>query len=98
PTPTTVSCGKRVLAFYVPGEIPDFTSSTIPYNELTHLCEAFITVNTAGDGSITVPAGYVDANLIAKAHAAGVKVLASVGGGDVTAPFISISNNAAYMA
>ena len=97
PTPTTVSCAKRVLAFYVPGESAAYTSNTIPYNELTHLCESFITVNTAGDGSITVPAGYVDTNLITKAHAAGVKVLAAVGGADVTAPFISIAANSTYM-
>jgi GH18 family chitinase len=81
PTPTplpTYACPRNVLAFYPYWKKWSFPSSQIPYDRLTHIAHAFI--RPLADGSLDVPADYLDSGLISGAHAAGVKVLVSVGG------------------
>src|SRR4051794_29146428 len=70
---------RPVVVAYVPNwiELGKF-SEAIPYEKLTHVNVAFENpVNDAGDLSFHEE----DALLIKKAHAHGVKVLVSIGGG-----------------
>jgi chitinase len=57
---------------------PAYSSDQIPFNELTHINHA--SVSFAPDGSLNVPEGFIEPELITGAHAAGVKVLLLVGG------------------
>jgi len=84
---TPASSPKRLLGYYPSWSKynnPPFVYSAdqIPYNQLTHIAHAFVLVDSKADGTLSVPAGFLEATLIAKAHAAGVKVMVSIGGGD----------------
>lgn len=71
--------GKELVVAYVPNwaDLKSF-SETIDYPKLTHINIAFENpTNDAGD----LPFNKRDGALIAKAHANGVKVLVSIGGG-----------------
>lgn len=72
PAPT-----KRVVAYFT-NDMPSCTAAAIEYRKLTHVCHAFLQPNS--DGSITIPSGYLNGELIRLAHAAGVKVLCTIGG------------------
>jgi chitinase len=63
-------------------QTPPYSSAQIPFQMLTHINHAG--VNFVADGSLTVPSGFDEPELILKAHAAGVKVLLLLGG-DFTA-------------
>ena len=96
-TPTTGAQGakcKRMLAYYPYWEL-GFRQDKLPYNRLTHICHAF--VQPQADGSLTAPAGYLEPALITNAHAAGVKVIVSIGGADETARqnFVTIAASSA---
>ena len=71
------SC-RNVLAYYTSWSKPAYSAADIPYGKLTHICHAFLLPNA--DGSLPVPAGFLEAGLIPNAHSHGVKVLVSVGG------------------
>ena len=83
---------KRLLAYYPSrgrhGELP-YSADTIPFNKLTHIDHAFLTLSAKNDGGLTVPPDLLEPELIAKAHAAGVKVMISLGGD--AAPFAVVS-------
>jgi GH18 family chitinase/lysophospholipase L1-like esterase len=84
PTPTP-RCDKIILGYY-PYWNDGYRASQISYEKLTHICHAF--VQPQADGSILTPAGpppYLEPELLENAHAAGVKVLVSVGGYDTVA-------------
>jgi chitinase len=57
---------------------PPYSSAQIPFNMLTHINHAGMSF--AGDGMLIVPNGFLEPELITKAHAAGVKVLLLLGG------------------
>ena len=81
------SSSKRLLGYYPSWSKtynPPFTYSAeqIPYTQLTHIAHAFLLLDAKANGKVDVPSGYVEPALITKAHAAGVKVLVSIGGGD----------------
>ena len=81
PTSTT----KRLLGYYPEWSkynTPPYTAAQIPYSKLTHISHAFVLLAYKADGTLQVPSGMVELALISKAHAAGVKVLVSIGGGD----------------
>jgi chitinase len=76
---------KRIVADYDYGSkslTPPYSSAQIPYSRLTHINHAG--VPWASDGSLVVANGFLEPELIQKAHAAGVKVLLLTGG-DFTA-------------
>lgn len=79
----TVPSGYRIPAdFKIVGYFPSWSGDprTIQYRELTHICYAFAT--PMADGSYAaIPNERKLMDLAARAHAAGVKVLLSVGGG-----------------
>jgi chitinase len=59
-------------------QTPPYSSAQIPFHMLTHINHAGVGFN--GDGSLSVPDGFLEPALISKAHAAGVKVLLLLGG------------------
>ncbi len=77
---------KRLLGYYPEWSKYNnppyvYSAAQIPYSQLTHIAHAFLLVDAKEDGTIDVPSGFVEPALISKAHAAGVKVLVSIGGG-----------------
>jgi chitinase len=81
-SPTTP---KRLLGYYTAWSkynTPPYSADQIPYSKLTHISHAFLLLASKADGSIQIPSGTIEPALIRKAHAAGVKVLISIGGGD----------------
>ena len=82
-TPTTLP--KRLIGdygYWSRTQTPPYSAAQIPFSKLTHINHAG--VNFAADGSLQVPDGFLEPELIQKGHAAGVKVLLLLGG-DFTA-------------
>lgn len=84
---TPASGAKRLLGYYPEWSKYNnppyvYSADQIPYSQLTHISHAFVLLPAKADGSLKVPHGYLEPALISKAHAAGVKVLVSIGGGD----------------
>ena len=80
-TATNQRLTKRVVADYTNGSKysnPPYDVAQIPFHKLTHINHAG--VPWLADGSLSVPTGFVEPDLISKAHAAGVKVLLLTGG------------------
>lgn len=75
---------KRLLAYYAYWN-DNYRAAQIPYSKLTHIAHAFLA--PGADGSLKVPDRYLEPAHVSNAHAAGVKVLASVGGADDSANF-----------
>ena len=76
---------KRLVADYQYGSQfsdPPYSSKQIPYSKVTHIIHAGVPFDA--NGNLQVPGGFVEPELISRAHAAGVKVLLLIGG-DVTA-------------
>jgi chitinase len=74
---------KRLLGYYPSWGIdntPPYTHDDVPYSKLTHISHAFALLTAAANGDIDTD-GMIDPILLKKAHAAGVKVLLSIGGG-----------------
>ena len=72
---------KRIVADYVywsKYQTPPYSHAEIPYQKLTHINHAGISFN--GDGSLSVPDGFLEPALNNRAHAAGVRVMLLVGG------------------
>jgi len=84
---TSVSAqnSRRLLSYYpywAKWNAPSYTARQIPYDKMTHILHAFLALKANGQGGIVVPDGLIEDELIARAHAAGVKVMISVGGAD----------------
>ncbi|HTW56765.1 MAG TPA: glycoside hydrolase family 18 protein [Terriglobales bacterium] len=82
---TESAAPKRLLGYYPEWgktQTPPYTAAQIPYSKLTHIAHAFVLLSPGADGSLTIPSGMIEPDLISLAHAAGVKVLVSIGGGD----------------
>ena len=75
---------KRLVAYYLSGDVnntPPYTPDKIPYRKLTHIIHFCIWPDRDGNGGINTAGFIFSPDLIARAHAAGVKVLVSVGSG-----------------
>jgi chitinase len=97
------SVAKRLLGYYPEWSKynnPPFVYSAaqIPYKQLTHIAHAFVLLDAKADGTLDVPGGFIEAALISNAHAAGVKVLVSIGGagGGQGTRFNKMARNEAY--
>jgi len=76
---------RRLLGYYPEWSKyndPPYSADQIPYAKLTHISHAFVLLTGKADGTLQIPSGMIEPALISKAHAAGVKVLVSIGGGD----------------
>ena len=72
---------KRLVAdygYWSRTQKPPYSSAQIPFNKVTHINHAGVSFNA--DGSLNVPDGFLEPELISGAHAAGVKVLLLLGG------------------
>src|SRR5665213_719278 len=99
--PVMAQCAKRIVAYYAYWDQPEYTSANIPMTEVTHIEHAFIGMDTTkNDGTLSVDPSFLEPALIARAHAAGVKVMVSVGGsgGGQAAAFELISASASARA
>jgi chitinase len=84
---------KRLIAYYLYQDqtrVPAYTAKQIPFKKLTHLIHVALVVDPSGDGAIQISPHAIEAGLIPKAHAAGVRVLVCVQG-----PAIAFSKVAA---
>jgi chitinase len=83
--PSSAAGPKRLLAYYTfwsKWNTPAYTADNIPYQKLTHIAHAFLLLDKKNIGNIVIDDGLIEPSLISNAHAAGVKVLISIGGGD----------------
>jgi chitinase len=81
--PALHASSPRLLAYYEYSDkysVPPYDSSTIPYHQLTHIVHSNIGPANKADGSLAVPNGFLEPKLIARAHAAGVKVEVCISG------------------
>lgn len=72
---------KRVVGdygYWSQYQNPPYGAKQIPYKKLTHINH--FGVGFGSDGSLSVPDGFLEPELIRKAHKAGVKVLLGIGG------------------
>ncbi len=77
----------RLLAYYpmwAKSQTPPYSAAQIPFRKITHIAHAFLAINPKADGSISIDPDLLEPALISGAHAAGVKVLISIGGADQT--------------
>lgn len=81
---------QRLLVYYTYWR-NEYRADKIPYNKLNFISHAFISPQS--DGSLWVPEAYIEPDLIANAHAAGVKVLASIGGASGSENFPDIASD-----
>lgn len=70
---------SKVLGYYPAGVRDNLPAEKLDFSVLTHICHAFVTLNA--DGSLHVGEKYLYPELNKAAHAAGRKVLVSLGGG-----------------
>ena len=76
---------KRLLGYYpfwAQTDTPAYSAANIPFQKLTHIAHAFLLLDKNNVGDIVVSDGLIEPLLISNAHAAGVKVSISIGGGD----------------
>jgi len=71
---------KPIVLGYYPSWPCGLSPSEIRYDLFTHLAHAFVTATT--EGAVQHSGGLPSSELVERAHAAGVKVLVSVGGAD----------------
>ena len=73
---------------------PAYTVDKVPYNKLTHVLWSFITPNTDGSlrGDAAEDPSALD-EMVTLAHAAGTKVIVSLGGGGQSDNFVPVASN-----
>ncbi|HUE03612.1 MAG TPA: glycoside hydrolase family 18 protein [Bryobacteraceae bacterium] len=72
---------KRLVAdygYWSRTQYPPYSAAQIPFNMLTHLNDFGPSFDNYGN--LSVPSGFLEPELISKAHASGVKVLVGLGG------------------
>jgi len=74
---------KRLIAdygYWSKYQDPPYSSAQIPFHKVTHVLHAGVGLDAAADGTLDVPDGFLEPDLIARAHKADVKVLILLGG------------------
>src|SRR5271154_3114599 len=77
----------RLLAYYwmeAKTQTPAYSAAQIPFRKLTHIAHSFLAIDPKADGGIVIDPALLEPALISGAHAAGVKVLISIGGADAS--------------
>jgi chitinase len=94
--PALHAATPRLLAYYGywgKWNVPPYDASTIPYQQLTHIVHSNIGPSDQADGSLVVPQGFLEPQLISRAHAFGVKVEVCISGNPDL--FVKIDEDAA---
>ncbi len=97
--PALHASNPRLLAYYGYWDkwsTPAYNASAIPYDQVTHIVHSNIAPAAAGDGSLAIPNGFLEPDLIPRAHAAGVKVELCVSGNPNL--FVTIAANPQFRA
>ncbi len=71
-------CPRNVWLYYPYWSQATYNASDIPYSKLTHIAHSFIYPNA--DGTLSMAGSFLEPALVSNAHAAGVKVIVSLGG------------------
>ena len=82
-TPALHAASPRLLAYYEYSDRwnnPTYDAYKIPYRQLTHIVHSNIGPAWPADGSLAVPPGFLEPELISRAHAASVKVEICISG------------------
>ena len=77
----------RLLAYYgmwAKTQTPPYSAAQIPFRKVTHIAHAFLAIDPKANGGIVIDPTLLEPALISGAHAAGVKVLISIGGADAS--------------
>jgi chitinase len=85
---------KRLVAdygYWSKYQNPPYGAAQIPIHKMTHVLHAGINIDASANGAIDVPDGFVEPELISKAHNAGVKVFILFGGS--ASAFSSVAAN-----
>src|SRR5271154_1043457 len=72
---------KRLIAdygYWSRTQTPPYSSDQIPFGKLTHINHAGVGFDASGD--LTIPDGFLEPQLLQKAHAQGVLVILLLGG------------------
>src|ERR1700689_4386149 len=80
---TTPAWPKRLVAdygYWSKYQTPPYGAAQIPINMMTHILHAGINIDGSANGTIDIPDGFIEPELISKAHSAGVKVFILLGG------------------
>ncbi len=77
-SPSRFQLDRVVLGYYPSWKKSEFDHTEIDYRFLTHIAEAFTKPDS--DGHLVVDPEFIYPELVATAHASGVKVLMSIGG------------------
>ena len=91
--PGPAAPNKVVMGYYASWTRAGFDHTKVAYGYLTHIAHAFAWPDSAGN--LVVPTGYLYPALNAAAHAAGVKMILSLGGWGNCAGFPGMSATAA---
>jgi len=92
---------RRLLAYYSSGSRranPPYSAANIPFDQLTHIDHAFLRLSGKNDGSLDISPNLLEPELISRAHAAGVRVMISIGGGGASRPFAAVAGDPAARA
>ncbi len=79
--PTTTQLTKRVIGdygYWSRTQTPPYSAAQIPMTMLTHINHAGVSFDA--NANLVVPSGFLEPQLLDKAHAAGVRVLLLLGG------------------
>ncbi len=88
-----VQAGTRVVAYYPSWLKATYPCTLVDYSQMTHIAQAFVWPNTNGTLDVTSDWSYYP-ELVREAHAHGVKIIVSVGGGGRgTRNFAVMANN-----
>jgi chitinase len=91
--PEPAKPNKVVMGYYASWKKAEFDHTKVAYQYLTHIAHAFAWPDSSGD--LVVPAGFLYPELNAAAHAAGVKMVLSLGGWGNCEGFPGMSSTAA---
>jgi chitinase len=88
---TDHATSKPIVLGYYPSWKSGLEPDRINYRQFTHLCHAFLMADTSG--TLKTEGNLPSRELTSRAHAAGVKVLLSIGGADSGAYMAPITTN-----
>ena len=84
---------RRVVAYYHSRVRTTYPYTQVDYSQMTHLAHSFIWPTK--DGAFDMPGDFLYPELVQAAHAHGVKVIVSVGGGSQSGNFAAMANDTA---
>lgn len=86
----------RVVAYYHSRVRKTYPCTQVDYSQMTHLAHAFVWPTK--EGMLDMPSDFIYPELVQAAHAHGVKIIVSVGGGGKSGNFAAMADDAAARA